>query len=643
MWHRVTPATSTPGASPSEPPRTTASQLVRGAFAAYSPRARPAACPARAVRMPDTRPGLRRPDSYALLTIRLAGSPAQAGPGAGPGWWLQVTTAAHRPAPVGRGELLARLERVLHTRGRALLTGPAGVGKTEVALAAAARAESRGETVLWLATLPADRDIPGAAAAALVATISACASWPAVRPHGGPGSVRRPRRTARSAADRRRHAVPRGARPRRRLGPHRPAARPRPDPADARRARPRPARRRRRPAHRRRQRRPAAFRPASGPVRAAGRRRRDPGGVRTRPTHHEYTQPDAAGPEPLWVPSEADVLFVPPLHADEIAELLIHHRLPSRMAGRIHKASGGNPRLALAVGRSLADAADAGAPRRGTVPLRARPRSRPAAARRRLPRRARHAAAGRTGAAPDGVADPPRRPPHGRGRPRRGGAGESDLAHGGRDGRVHRRAAALHAGARRLLGRAQRRSRGARRGRGRPRRGRTPPGAGHGHPRRVAGRGGRGRGRHRRRRGNSALAAELGLLAAESTPGWHSAQRLARLVDAAEEAGPRRPRGPRDARRDRSPRPRRRTRRPGSRAARGAGHGRAGTERPRRDLRPRHGGLRGRHRAAGGRPAAAGREARAGRRRSRTLPGRRRRVRRARRARSATGRRRPWR
>ncbi|MGW4163167.1 LuxR C-terminal-related transcriptional regulator, partial [Streptomyces sp. NPDC004788] len=58
----------------------------------------------------------------------------------------------------------------------------------------------------------------------------------------------------------------------------------------------------------------------------------------------------------LWVPSEADVLLVPPLHADEIAELLIHHRLPSRMAGRIHKASGGNPRLALAVGRSLADA-----------------------------------------------------------------------------------------------------------------------------------------------------------------------------------------------------------------------------------------------------------------------------------------------
>ncbi|MFE5635455.1 hypothetical protein, partial [Streptomyces sp. NPDC056543] len=74
------------------------------------------------------------------------------------------------PAPVGREELLSRLERVLHSRGRALLTGTAGVGKTEVALAEAARAEARGETVLWLATLPADRDIPGAAAAALVAS-----------------------------------------------------------------------------------------------------------------------------------------------------------------------------------------------------------------------------------------------------------------------------------------------------------------------------------------------------------------------------------------------------------------------------------------------------------------------------------------
>ncbi|CUM37247.1 hypothetical protein BN2537_3459 [Streptomyces venezuelae] len=79
---------------------------------------------------------------------------------------------------MGREELLARLERVLHARGRALLTGPAGVGKTELALAEAARAEARGETVLWLATLPSDREIPGAAAAALVASVAATVTWP---------------------------------------------------------------------------------------------------------------------------------------------------------------------------------------------------------------------------------------------------------------------------------------------------------------------------------------------------------------------------------------------------------------------------------------------------------------------------------
>jgi hypothetical protein len=78
-------------------------------------------------------------------------------------------------APVGRAEVIERLERVLNARGRALLTGSAGVGKTEVAMAIAARAEARGETVLWLATLPTDRDIPGATAAALVATVSAFA------------------------------------------------------------------------------------------------------------------------------------------------------------------------------------------------------------------------------------------------------------------------------------------------------------------------------------------------------------------------------------------------------------------------------------------------------------------------------------
>ncbi|WP_329620150.1 AAA family ATPase [Streptomyces sp. NBC_01255] len=338
-----------------------------------------------------------------------------------------MTTASHRPlrpagvggppAPVGREELLARLERVLHGRGRALLTGPAGVGKTELALAEAARAEARGETVLWLATLPSDREIPGAAAAALVASVAATVNWPGL---GTP--VPDP-----SAADPHPARPSSIAEPASATGPSSPAG---PSPAG-----PSPA---------------APFAPGApfapaGPfapgVLASGVFDELPGPQRTAvamlcreapidaggwdpialrlgiarilralacrgpvllvvdgvqhidadsadllrfalhlappalrvvavetpepygEAHEPYGESHRAAFRPedphathLWVPSEADVLLVPPLHADEIAELLIHHRLPSRMAGRIHRASGGNPRLALAVGRSLADA-----------------------------------------------------------------------------------------------------------------------------------------------------------------------------------------------------------------------------------------------------------------------------------------------
>ncbi|MZE51668.1 AAA family ATPase, partial [Streptomyces sp. SID5770] len=316
------------------------------------------------------------------------------------------------PAPVGREELLARLERALHTRGRALLTGPAGVGKTEVALAGAARAEARGETVLWLASLPSDREIPGASAAALVASVAATVTWP------GSGAVRTEPSDA-AAPGTPLPALPAPG------GPKTPAAQTAgahgtgpytsgPYAAD-----------------------PVAPGPYTTGVFASGVFDELPGPQRTAVAMLcreapidadgwdpialrlgiaqilrtltcrgpvllvvdgvQHVDPDSADllrfalhlappalrvvavetPEPygeahdpygephrsedphashLWVPSEADVLRVPPLHADEIAELLIHHRLPSRMAGRIHRASGGNPRLALAVGRSLADA-----------------------------------------------------------------------------------------------------------------------------------------------------------------------------------------------------------------------------------------------------------------------------------------------
>ncbi|MCP9989081.1 AAA family ATPase [Streptomyces sudanensis] len=263
-----------------------------------------------------------------------------------------LRTTSYPSAPrVGRAHLIDRLDHTLHTRGRAVLTGPPGIGKTEVARAAAAEAAARGETVLWLAPQPADRDTPGAAAAALVASVApsvldglpgpqraavAVLCREAAEPEAGPDPIAlrlglaRILRTltekspALLVVDDTRHIDPDSADllrfalqlapPGLRVlavetpAPHGPDA-PREDPGTG---------------------------PWPGPP-AAG--------------------PDAGGPPAaLWVPSEADVLLVPPLQADEIAELLAHHRLASRMAGRIHQASGGNPRLALAVGRSLADA-----------------------------------------------------------------------------------------------------------------------------------------------------------------------------------------------------------------------------------------------------------------------------------------------
>ncbi|MFD3534085.1 AAA family ATPase [Streptomyces sp. NPDC058664] len=271
---------------------------------------------------------------------------------------LRPAGAGGHSAPVGREELLGRLERALHTRGRALLTGPAGVGKTELALAEASRAEARGETVLWLATLPSDREIPGASAAALVASVAAeaaaaaSAAWPdlgATRPEASgvfdelPG----PQRTAVAMLCREAPLDAGGWDPiALRLGlaqilrtlagrgpvllvvdgvQHVDA-----DSADLLRF---------------------ALHLAPPALRVVAVETPEPYGEAK-----EGHRPEDPHATHLWVPSEADVLLVPPLHADEIAELLIHHRLPSRMAGRIHRASGGNPRLALAVGRSLADA-----------------------------------------------------------------------------------------------------------------------------------------------------------------------------------------------------------------------------------------------------------------------------------------------
>lgn len=241
---------------------------------------------------------------------------------------MQVRPVPYPTTPVGREDLLGRLDQVLRARGRALLTGPAGIGKTEVAQAAADHAGCRGETVLWLSPQPADRDMAGAAAAALVSSV----------PPAALDGLPDPQRAAVAVLCREAAAPETGwdpvalrlgiARILRTLAERGPvllvvddAQRIDADSADLLRF---------------------ALHLAPSELRVLAVETPDP-------------HVDGAS-FTLWVPSEADVLLVPPLHADEIAELLVQHRLPSRMAGRIHRTSGGNPRLALAVGRTLADA-----------------------------------------------------------------------------------------------------------------------------------------------------------------------------------------------------------------------------------------------------------------------------------------------
>ncbi|MEK9521761.1 helix-turn-helix transcriptional regulator [Streptomyces venezuelae] len=466
---------------------------------------------------------------------------------------LRPTGPGGPPAPVGREELLARLERALQTRGRALLTGPAGVGKTELALAAATRAEARGETVLWLATLPSDREIPGASAAALVASVAATVSL------ARPGGRRREPRPSDKASTGRTSTAPEASAVFDELpGPQRTAVAMlcREAPLDAGGWDPIALRLGIAQILRTLTRRGPVLLVVDGvqhvdadsadllrfalhlappALRVVAVETPEPYGE----THEPYRaphRPDDPHAAHLWVPSEADVLLVPPLHADEIAELLIHHRLPSRMAGRIHRASGGNPRLALAVGRSLADART---PVHHAEAL-------------TLSGRARDLARQLLGAAPLAVREtlllaalalrPSSTLVRRAGRPN----AEADLAAAERaglvslaeDGSVTFTAGLLPSTLVHDACWAER-------------------SAGHAalaevvdDPVEAV--------RHRalatdspdedlaaevadaadlaRRRGNSALAAELALLAAESTPGRHGTRRIARLVDAAEEA-----------------------------------------------------------------------------------------------------------
>ncbi|MER7762839.1 AAA family ATPase [Streptomyces sp. NPDC097619] len=239
---------------------------------------------------------------------------------------------------VGRDELIEAVGRTLAAHGRAILTGPAGVGKTTVARALADAAEARGETVLRLAPEAADRWIPEASAAALLASV----------PPAALDRLAGPQRTA-VALLRRETDAPRAGRDHvalrlavvavlRTLAADRPVL----ILVDN-----------------------AQWLDAETADLLRFVLRLTPPGVRVLAA--ECVRGGAPVAESLCGPG-TPALRVPPLGADEVAELLVRHQLPARLAGRIHQASGGNPRLALALGRSLAEARD-GAHHADTLPV----------------------------------------------------------------------------------------------------------------------------------------------------------------------------------------------------------------------------------------------------------------------------------
>ncbi|WP_219671951.1 ATP-binding protein, partial [Streptomyces bambusae] len=241
-----------------------------------------------------------------------------------------MAATGNADATVGHGELIEAVGRALTAQGRAILTGPAGSGKSAVAAAVAAAAEARGDTVLRLAPEPVDRWIPEASAAALLAGV------PCTVIAGLAGPQRSAIAVLRREAD-----APRGGRDHVAL---------RLALVEVLRALAVPA--------------PllivldnAQWLDAESTDLLRFALRLTPPGVRLLVA--ECAQGGTPVAESLCGPDTRGVR-IPPLGADEIAELLVRHGLPARLAGRIHQASGGNPRLALALGHSLAEAARTG-------------------------------------------------------------------------------------------------------------------------------------------------------------------------------------------------------------------------------------------------------------------------------------------
>ncbi|MFE3939587.1 AAA family ATPase, partial [Streptomyces goshikiensis] len=252
-----------------------------------------------------------------------------------------VAATGNADTTVGQGGIIEAVDRALTTHGRALLTGPAGAGKTEVVRAVAAAAERR-ETVLRLAPEAGDEAIPEASAAALLSTVPRTALERLAGPQRT--AIALLRRETDEPRDGRDHVALRLALVEvlRTLAARTPVL----IVLDN-----------------------AQWLDAESADLLRFALRLTP--PRVRVLVAERVQGGGPATEPLCGPGTPEIR-VPPLGAEEIAELLVRHNLPARLAGRIHQASGGNPRLALALGHSLAEAGgarDGGAHHADTLPV----------------------------------------------------------------------------------------------------------------------------------------------------------------------------------------------------------------------------------------------------------------------------------
>ncbi|HEX6967466.1 MAG TPA: LuxR family transcriptional regulator [Micromonosporaceae bacterium] len=252
-----------------------------------------------------------------------------------------LTDAASPPRRlVGRGSLLASVEAQLASGGSVLLTGPSGIGKSVLAETTAAAAVRRGEHVLRINAVETDRWIPYAGLADLLTQIPAeylaelpepqRAAIDSVLSGRGVDEARLARRLAwlallQRCAQRRpvlifiddvqwldKESVDVMAYAARRVDAHR----------------------------------VRTVIAERWPDSATGHPDRGPAGRRG----------SAAGTRSAALATGALLeVEVPPLAADELADLLELYALPARAASKLHADSGGNPYLALALAGAFAE------------------------------------------------------------------------------------------------------------------------------------------------------------------------------------------------------------------------------------------------------------------------------------------------